>query len=295
MAAFTVDGATQSARPETATYNTITPGYLAAIGAALKSGRDFLPTDTGNSTPVVLISEELERLHFAGRNPLGRALRMTVANHEIEAQIVGVVRDIKHLRLDDAPRVAIYQPHAQLPWPFLAFAIRTRGEPMRMAAAVRAAFAETDPALPVEKVQPLAEMVDRSLAQQRLAMTLLWIFSIMATALAAVGLYGVIAVAVAQRTREFGIRLALGAGRGEVLRLVLRQGLLLTVAGLAAGLAAAPMASAALEQMLYGVGRLDSATYAVVIALLLLVSLAACLPPAWRACRTDPAVTLRGE
>lgn len=295
MASFTVDGAATGGRPETATYNTISPGYLDAIGARLKSGRDFLPTDSAAAPSVVLISQELERLHFLGQSAVGRMLRMKVADRQVDAQIVGVVGDIRHLSLDEGPRVAIYQPHAQLPWPFLAFAIRTHGDPRALTGALRAAFSEVDSSLAVERVYLLSELVDRALAQQRLAMTLLWIFSLMATILAAVGLYGVLAVAVAQRRREFGIRLALGASRRDLLRLVVQQGLLLTLAGLAAGLAVAPIAASAMEQMLFGVGRLDPATYVAVALLLVAVTLAACLPPAWRASRTNPATVLRAD
>lgn len=294
IAGYTLDGAPDG-KPEMATYNAISPGYLAAIGARLKSGRDFRPSDTAAAAPVVLISEALERRHFQGRNPLGRLLRMTVADSRFDAEIVGVVRDMKHLGLNDGPRVALYQPHAQNPWPFLGFAIRTQGEPSSMVDVVRAAFREVDPALPVERVQPLGEFVERATAQQRLAMQLFWAFSLMATVLAAVGLYGFLAVAVAQRSREFGIRLALGAQQAQVLRLILSQGLLLTGAGLLIGLLLSPFAAGALEQMLFGVARLDPLTYACCSVLLLVVSLAACLIPAWRACRTDPATALRSE
>lgn len=295
MASFTADGTAAGSRPETATYNAISPGYLPAIGARLKSGRDFLPTDTAPAPPVVLISEELERLHFRDRGAVGRMLHMKIADRQVDAQIVGVVGDIRHLSLDEGPRVAVYQPHAQLPWPFLAFAIRAHGDPRALTGALRAAFNEVDSSLAVERVYLLSDLVDRALAQQRLAMTLLWIFSVMATILAAVGLYGVLAVAVAQRRREFGIRLALGAGRQDLLRLVVKQGLLLTLAGLVAGMIAAPLAASALEQMLYGVGRLDPATYVAVALLLVAVTLAACLPPAWRASRTNAATVLRAD
>lgn len=295
MASFTVDGATTGGRPETATYNAISPGYLEAIGARLRSGRGFLPTDTASAPPVVLISQELERLHFPGQSAVGRMFRMKVADRQVDAQIVGVVGDIRHLSLDEGPRAAVYQPHTQLPWPFLAFAIRTHGDPRALTGAIRTAFNEVDSSLAVERVYLLSELVDRALAQQRLAMTLLWIFSLMATILAAVGLYGVLAVAVAQRRREFGIRLALGASRRDLLRLVVQQGLLLTLAGLAAGLAVAPVAASAMEQMLFGVGRLDPATYIAVALLLVAVTLAACLPPAWRASRTNPATVLRAD
>lgn len=288
-------GDNQNGRPETITYNAISPGYLASTGTKLRSGRDVSWADTGDAAPVVLISEAVEKALFPGRNPLGHRLRMKVANFDIDAQIAGVVQDVRHLTLDEEPRMAVYQPHAQLPWPFLAFAVKTSGDPMALAGAVRRAFHDVDSELPVDRVQPLSALVDQVLSQHRLAMNLLWIFSVMAVILAAVGLYGVLAAAAAQRTREFGIRLALGAGRGNIVRLVLTQGLALTLTGLAAGLAVAPVAAGAMEQMLYGVGRADAATYSGVALLLLLVTVAACLPPALRASRTDPATALRSE
>jgi putative ABC transport system permease protein len=289
-----VDGSAEG-KPELITYNAISPGYLAASGTKLRSGRDLSWADTGDAAPVVLISEAVEKALFQGRNPLGRRLRMKVANFEVDAQIAGVVQDVRHLTLDEEPRMAVYQPHAQLPWPFLAFAVKTSADPMAQAGAIRRVFHNVDSALPVDRVQPLSALVDQVLSQHRLAMNLLWIFSVMAVVLAAVGLYGVLAAAAVQRTREFGIRLALGAGRGNIVRLVLTQGLALTLTGLLAGLAIAPLAAGALEQMLFGVGRVDAATYAGVAVLLILVTVSACLPPALRASRTDPATALRSE
>jgi putative ABC transport system permease protein len=290
---FTVVG---TAGPrETASYNAITPRYLDAIGATLIKGRPLAESDSASSDPVVLISHALERRYFANQDPLGQYLEMKVGAQSCRPRVVGVVRDIAQLRPEEAPRVAIYQPHAQCPWPFLSIAVRTAADPQSMSAAVRRAFFEVDANLPVERVQPLSALLDRALAQRRLSTVLLIVFSGLAVVLAAVGLYGVLAVAVAQRSREMGIRIALGAGIGDILRLVLTQGFGLTLAGLAAGMATAPLASFAMKQMLYGVEPVDPLSFAAAAVVVLIASLAASIHPAWRAARLDPATSLRSE
>ena len=220
---------------------------------------------------------------------------MQVGASTYRARIIGVVRDIAQLRPDEAPRVTIYQPHAQCPWPFLAFAVRTAGDSAAMIEPLRRAFLEVDANLPTERIQPLGQLLDRVLAQRRLSMVLLMIFSGLAVVLAAIGLYGVLAVAVAQRSREIGIRMALGAESEDILRLVLTHGLGLTAAGLAAGLAAAPLAGVAMKQMLYGVEPLDPMTYAASAVVILVAALAASIYPARRAAKLDPATSLRTE
>ncbi|HEY3441295.1 MAG TPA: ABC transporter permease [Paludibaculum sp.] len=290
---FTVEG--QPGPRETSTYSAITPHYLSSIGAALVKGRGFAETDGAEADPVVLISQALERRYFANQDPLGQSLMMQVGALTYRARIVGVVRDIAQLRPEEAPRVTIYQPHAQCPWGFLAFAVRTAVEPASMTETMRRVFFEVDPNLPVERIQPLGDLLDRVLAQRRLSMVLLLIFSGLAVVLAAIGLYGVLAVAVAQRGREIGIRMALGAEGGDIVRLVLTQGLGLTVAGLLAGLATAPLASFAMKQMLYGVEPLDPLTFGASAVVILIAALAASLHPARRASQVDPATSLRAE
>lgn len=290
---FTVEG--QTGPKEAATYNAITPHYLAAIGAVLLKGRDLAETDSATSDAVVLISQALERRYFAGRDAIGQHLEMRVGSVTYRPRIVGVVRDIAQLRPDEPPRVTIYQPHAQNPWPFLAFAVRTAGDPAAMTESVRRVFSQIDPNLPVERIRPLGQLLDRVLAERRLSTVLLLIFSVLAVVLAAVGLYGVLAVAVAQRSREIGIRMALGAEGKDILRLILVQGLGLTVVGLIAGMAAAPLVSYAMKQMLYGVEPLDPITFVGAALVVLIAALAASLHPAWRAAKVDAATSLRTE
>jgi putative ABC transport system permease protein len=294
-ASVTVDGRQDGGVAETVSYNTVTPGYLEAISAQLVRGRMINESDSLDSAPVVLVSEELAKRLFPGEDPLGRTIRMKVSRFESAPRIAGVVRNIRHLRPDEPPRPAVYQPYAQLPWQFLAFAVKTRGAPSAEAAAVRRVFLEVDPELPADRVMPLGSLVDRALAQQKLALYLLSGFALLAIVLASVGLYGVLAVAVAQRTREIGIRMAVGASAGDAVRLIVRQGLLLALCGIAAGLALAPLAVRTMSALLYGVAPHDPLTYAYVAVLLLVVALAACLLPALRAARVDPAVALRAE
>jgi putative ABC transport system permease protein len=296
MSEFTIEGKVEdNGQKESASYNAVSPGYFDALGARLKRGRVFAQTDTADAPPVVLISEALEKKHFSGEDPIGRYLNMHIGKFSSRAQVVGVVHDIAQLRPDEAPRVLIYQPHAQRPWPFLAFAVRTSGEPAAMAGVVRRAFFEVDPDLPVERVMSMLQLEERVLAQQRLALVLLMIFGGLAVVLATVGLYGVLAVAVAQRGREIGIRMAMGATSGDILKLVMTQGMGLTLAGLLGGMVAAPLASTAMKQMLFGVKPLDPVTFAGVALVVLLASAAACVFPARRAASVDPGTALRAD
>lgn len=294
IALFAIDG-----RPDldgqklSATYNAVTPGYFDALRIPLLKGRVFSDRDTLGAPPVILISRAMERMYFNGRDAVGQFVRMKVSSHEFRAEVVGVTADVKHLGLDEEPRVAIYQPHAQLPWPFIAVAVRFNGDSSSMAGAVRRAFSEVDAETPVDRLQPLSALVDSYLAQKRLAMTLLGIFAALALTLSAVGIYGVISISVSQRTREFGVRSALGATSGEILKLVFRNGLTLAGLGLAIGISFSPLATRTMETMLYGVKPLDWGTFALVGGVLLFVSAAAILFPALRASRVHPSEALR--
>ncbi|MBA3973908.1 MAG: hypothetical protein C0504_06780 [Candidatus Solibacter sp.] len=294
IAQFSIDG-----RPDlegqqlSATYNTVTPGYFDSLRIPLLKGRSFTERDSLRTPSVILISRAMERAYFNGRDAVGQFVRMKVANHEFRTQVVGVVADVKHLELDEEPRKAIYQPHAQLPWPFFAAAIRFNQDPSLMAGAVRQAFAEVDSETPVDRLQPLSALLDAHLSQKRLAMTLLGIFAALALALSAVGLYGVISISVSQRRREFGVRSALGATSAVILRLVFRNGLTLVALGLGIGLSLSPLATRAMESMLYGVKPLDWATFALVAGVLAIVSAVAILIPALRASRVHPSEALR--
>ncbi len=289
---FTIaDG--QNAPPESANYNSITPQYFETIGARIIRGRGFTEADNEQTPPVVIVSESLAKRYFPNQDPVGRNITMRVRQETTTARVVGIARDIALRRLDEKPRAAIYQPHAQRPWPFFFFVVKTTGDPMSVAKTARQVIFDIDPEVPVDRLQPMSALVRRVMAQRELALVLLTGFSALALVLATVGLYSVLTVAVAQRAREIGIRMALGANGGAILRMVLIQGLGLTAAGLAAGLITAPLATQALRQMLFGVKPIDPATFGGVAALMFVTSAIACVVPARRASRVDPGKALR--
>ncbi|MBI5283343.1 MAG: ABC transporter permease [Candidatus Solibacter usitatus] len=294
VAEFTIDGRQSDAgRRENANYAAVTPQYFDVIGARLSRGRLFTEADTLNAPPVVVVSEAFVQRFFPSVDPLGRIIDLKIREHGFQARIVGVVRDVKQLRPDEPPRTAIYQPHAQRPWPFMVLVARVAGDPAAISVPAHRAFFDVDPEVSVDKIQPMSKYLDNVLAQQRLALVLLLSFSILALVLATVGLYSVMAVAVAQREREIGIRMALGASAANVLRLILSHGLTVALTGLAAGLAVAPLATYAMKQMLFGVKPGDPLTFLAVALLVLLVASAASVVPALRASRVDPGSALR--
>jgi putative ABC transport system permease protein len=296
-AEFPTPGASAGSDPlkEIATYLTISPDYFATLGIPMKAGRIFTRRDSLGSPPVVIISEAFARRYYPSINPLGKSFQYKVGKEQITAEIVGVAGNAKHLKPDEPPRPAIYQPYAQLPWPFLAFAIRTERDPSAMIPAVRRAFLEVDSQQPIDRVMPLESLLESTLAQQKLAMVMLLVFAGLAILLASLGLYGLLAYSVAQRTREMGIRSALGASPSDVTLLVSGEGFLLTLAGAAAGLAVTPWAAYWFRDMLYDVKPWDPPTFLATAALLLAVAALACWGPARRAARLDPARALRSE
>jgi len=211
--------------------------------------------------------------------------------------IVGVVGDVRQVSLATDNPQAYYINAAQSWFPDnpRSFAIRTRGDPAELAAAVREAIWSVDKDQPIARVATMATLVKQSEAQRRFALILFETFGITALVLAAIGLYGVLAGTVTERTREIGVRMALGASRGEIVAMIVRQGMAMTTAGVVIGLAGAAFSSRALQTLLFGITPRDPATHAGVVALLLAASALASWLPAWRAARVDPAVTLRAE
>jgi len=211
--------------------------------------------------------------------------------------VVGIVGDVRHTGLDEQQAPQIYLPEAQGNFAdgAMALAARTRGDPAKLAGAVRAAIQAVDRTLPILHVSTMEEVVSATAQQRRFAFVLFQVFALVALLLAGTGIYGVLAGSVTERTKELGIRAALGATRGELLGLVLRHGLLLTVSGMALGGLGALALSRFLARLLFGVGPQDAVTFAGVMAVLLLAALAACWAPAWRATRVSPLEALRGE
>jgi putative ABC transport system permease protein len=272
----------------------VTPGWFRTMGIPRISGRDFTAADAPGSAPVAIVSETLVRREFAGQDPIGRRLHVSVATAEgVEAEIVGVVGDIRIASLDGEIRPAIYLPHTQLAVGVMTFVTRSDRDPHTLVPEVTAAVHAVDPSLPLAEVRSMREVVDRTLARPRVIATLLAAFSGAALLLAAVGVYGVMAYSVSRRTREIGVRMAVGATPAAVLWLVLRDGSLLVGGGIAAGLVLTAAVTRLLREFLYDVGAFDPATFATTALLLAAIGMLASLLPARRGTRIDPTEALR--
>ncbi|HJX29660.1 MAG TPA: ABC transporter permease, partial [Thermoanaerobaculia bacterium] len=274
----------------------VTPGFFRALGIPVLRGRDITRQDRAGAPPVLLINQAAAERYFPGQDPLGQRIRIGGVDMEADgAEVIGVVRDFKQSTLQDQIAPQMFIPHALRPMPNLAVVMRTEGSPEAVIAAARTRLQQMDPDLPLYAVKGMEEIVAGSAAQPRFYMLLLGGFAVTALVLAAVGIYGVIAFAVRQRTQEIGIRMALGATREKVLRMVVRQGLTLAVIGALAGLAGALFASRGLQSLLYQVSATDPAIYTTVALLLVLVAGLASYLPARRAARTEPLLALRGQ
>ena len=276
-----------------AAYYAATPGYFAALRIPLKTGRDFSEHDNAAGQPVAIISEGMARQFYPGENPLGQRIQM--GNGSKPAEIVGIVGDVRDQELESMGRPAVYEPAAQVPFGSMYFGVRTAQDPAELISGVRGTIHELDPELPLDAVGTVDALVASSLSQRRFAMLLMAIFAGLALALAMVGIYGVISYSVTQATQEIGIRMALGAGRAHVLRMVLRYAAVLLAAGLALGMAATLGTGRLLATQLFAVKPTDPVTYAAVAGALLGTGLVACMIPAWRAMRVNPVVALRNE
>ncbi len=283
----------------------VTPGYFRAMRVPLRQGRLFDARDQPDSPLVVIVSESMARRHWPGENPIGRRVtfnsgipreQQQVVGGPGSREVVGVVGDVKHLGLDEAEVPMLYTPHAQQPsYHTMTLVVRAGTEPASLTSAVRRELAEMDSEVPLYQARTLARLMDAAVAEPRLRATLLALFAGLASVLASVGVYGVVAYLVGQRSREIGVRLALGAARADILRLLMVQGLRPVVAGLALGLAGALGLSRLLQAMLFGVSAADLLTYTTSAGVLLTTAVAATLLPARRALRVDPALTLRSE
>ena len=289
--------AAPSAERQSAAFGMVSPGYLRAMHIPLVSGRDITEADNDAAPRVVIVNESFARRYFPDADPIGKRIKPGLSTTEKETpwrEIVGVVRDIRHRSLGEPALPAYFIPYAQGLITPLHLVIRTRNTP-GMADEVRKVIASMDPEVALYGVKTMEEYLATSVASPRFQTLLLAMFAGVGLALTAVGLYGVMAYGVAQRTREFGIRLALGARPGEVLGLVMRGGLTLVATGLAAGILAAGFATEVLAGALYGVDRLDPATFLGVAAVLLAVAMLASYLPARRATLVDPIRALRSE
>ena len=277
-------------------YLVASPGYFKSLGIRLLSGRPFSERDNAAAPAVVIVSQSMARYFWPGRNPIGGFVTVGGCGKENEwCQVVGVVEDVHQHKLDQTPRPAVYVPYVRDPWPFMAFVVRTGTDPAAAASSVQSAIHSVDKDQPLFDVRTMSEVLSLSRSPRRVRMILLSLFAGLALALACVGIYGVMAYLVAERTQEIGIRMALGADRRNVLGLIVRHGLKVTLAGVVAGLLLAAGLSRFLSTVLYGVGTTDAPTFAGVAVLLVALAAAASTLPAWRATRVDPVRSLRTQ
>ena len=294
---FSVAGRAPDQFGREVTHRDVSPDYFRTMRVPLIAGRDFTEADVATSTPVIIINQSLARQYFADENPLGQRIAFDREPDSTSTwrTIVGVVGDEHQETLALQPRIEIFEPHAQGARPAMTLVARTGGDPHALAGAIRAIVSQLDPSLTLLSTRTMEEVRDGSLARERFFALLLFAFAAVGLALAVVGVYGVMAQLALRRTREMGIRIALGAGSGQVRWLIVRHGLGLLAVGVAMGLGVAAMVTTAMEKLLFHVPARDLLTFGTTALLLLLTGVLASWVPATRATRADPAGTLRAD
>jgi putative ABC transport system permease protein len=278
-----------------------TSGGPEALGERLIAGRWLTDADTIGREDVGLINQAMADKYWSGRNALGGRFRMGSSEQSPWVTVVGVVGNVRHNSVTGQIKPMFYRPVGQFhqstgrPQRNMSLVVKTAGDPMALVGAVRAEIRRLDDTLPIAAVQSMQDVINHAIATERLTGWLLGVFASLALALAAVGIYGVLSFVVSQRRQEIGIRMAIGAGRGQVLSMILRNGLALAMSGLVAGLVASAALSRFIGSMLHGVSPIDPLTFGLVAVVLLIVAAGACVLPALRATRVDPVNALRAE
>jgi putative ABC transport system permease protein len=299
-------------------YRVVVGDYFKALGIRILSGRPFTDADILRAPKVAIVNQEFARRHWSSISPLGKVISVnppvslvpkSIVDEAVRAgtippdyepdrfTVVGVADDVRYGGLDISAVPLVYVPHAQGSEGAtnMFFVVRTDRDPLSLAAAIRQQVAQIDPDQPVASIQPMTARVETSLAQRRMQMNVLGLFAAMAVLIAVLGIYGVMSYHVAQRAREIGIRLALGAARREVIAVVMRQGLTMVAIGMAGGLAASAAITRVLRSLLFGVSPTDPLVFTAIAVLLAATAAAAIYVPARRASRLDPLIMLRSE
>jgi putative ABC transport system permease protein len=282
------------ARPRVV-WRSVIGDYFGAMRIPLRRGRLFLPTDTRAAPPVVVINEAAAKQFWPGRDPIGERIKVGTGSRNEFATIVGIVGNVRFASPNAEPGYEVYRPNAQQGLVFMHFVVRAKSDPLAMMPSIRTAIRSLDGNVPIASVRALEALYSASTATPRTIAQLLLAFAAVGLLLAAIGIYGVIAYSVGQRTRELGIRTALGALEGRIVMMVVNEGLRLTLVGLAIGIVAAVFASRSLNTLVFGVTTTDVSVYAAVAALLALVAITASYIPARRASRVDPLIALRSD
>jgi putative ABC transport system permease protein len=294
--AFGVEGRAPvtSGEPMSADYRAVTPSYFRAMGIPILRGRGFTERDEASGAPVIIVNETLARNYFPGEDPIGRRVSLGINN--FTGDIVGVVGDVKHTGLASEVHEEAYGPYAQTPyWHSMTLVVRGATDPAALASAVRSAVAVIDGQQPLGTVRTLDQVLSESMAAPRFRTILLGLFAAAALVLAAIGIYGVISYSVSQRRHEIGVRMALGARPADMLKLVVRQAMVLASIGVAVGTLAAYAATRVLSSLLFEVSPTDPGTFAGVAVVLASAAFVASLVPAVRATRVDPLIALRTD
>jgi predicted permease len=294
--AFLIDG--RAATPNerlVASYSAVSADYFAALGIKLVKGRYFTERDDDRAPLITVVNETLASRYFPGEEPLGKHLILKQSNPRIAPEIVGVVGDVKGNGLAAESKPSIYIPYLQDPSPVISVALQTDANPLGLAASARNAVRSVDKDQPIDNMVAMEELVSKSTSQQRLNMILLSIFAAIALVLAGVGIFSIMAQSVRQREQELGVRIALGAQPGQILRMVIVQGMILVLIGITLGLVATFFLGRLISSLLFGVSALDPLIYLSVPLLLAAVALFANYIPGRRATKVDPITTLRRE
>jgi putative ABC transport system permease protein len=294
---FDIEGQPElpSSQKATTDVRVVDQDYFKTMAIPLLKGRTFTDREETQESRVVIISDGLARLYFAGENPLGKRITIDMKDQNDPCEIIGVVGDVKMKGLDIATRPMVYWPHAELPYLSMTLVVRTKGDPAAMTGALEREVRAIDKDQPISDVRTMNEWLADSIARARFATFLLGVFAMVALLLASLGIYGVMAYTVTQRTNEIGIRMALGATRSNVVRLVLKRGVVLALIGVAMGLIGSLGLTRLLGGFLFGVSVTDPAIFGVVPILLLAIAVLAVYLPARRATKVDPLVALRYE